>query len=156
MKKFSILTLSGLLVLTLAVGVIINANSVLAANDNSVNPKVATSDVKENSAVKEKEEAKEDQNLQNVKVKLTKEEAEKIVLTNYQDAKVLASGLEDENGTIAYGVEVDTAKGKLDVKVDANSGKILKAEANDEKEASENENTAVAHDNDNVQEEVEE
>ena len=43
--------------------------------------------------------------------------------------------LEDENGTTVYDADVTAADGKkYDVKVDANTGKILKSEADDENE----------------------
>ena len=43
--------------------------------------------------------------------------------------------LEDENGTTVYGIAITAADGKkFDVKVDANTGKVLKSEADDENE----------------------
>lgn len=49
--------------------------------------------------------------------------------------KVTDTELEDEDGTVVYGVEVTDDQGKKhDVKVDAKTGKVLKVEADDENE----------------------
>lgn len=42
--------------------------------------------------------------------------------------------LENENGSVVYAVEVKTAKGSVDVKVDAGTGKVLHQEAGDGEE----------------------
>ena len=42
---------------------------------------------------------------------------------------VLSAQLEDENGNVVYGVEVTTASGTVDVKVDAGTAKVLSQEA---------------------------
>lgn len=41
----------------------------------------------------------------------------------------VSAQLEDENGTAVYGVEVTSGAQTTDVKVDANNGKILSAQA---------------------------
>lgn len=43
--------------------------------------------------------------------------------------KAVRAGLEDENGTAVYGVEVASGTQTTDVKVDVNDGKILSAQA---------------------------
>ena len=43
--------------------------------------------------------------------------------------KAVRAELEDENGTLVYGVEVTSGAQTTDVKVDSNNGKILSAQA---------------------------
>jgi uncharacterized membrane protein YkoI len=43
--------------------------------------------------------------------------------------KAMRAELEDENGTLVYGVEVASGNQTTDVKVDVNNGKILSAQA---------------------------
>jgi uncharacterized membrane protein YkoI len=105
---------------------------------------------------KVEKEDKEDINISKANVKISQEEAKNIALSSQKDAKVLEVELEDEDGTIVYGVEVQTAQNKYDIKIDANTGKILKTEADDEEDSSiENESENV-NDNDDINEEVEE
>ncbi|MEO5886201.1 MAG: PepSY domain-containing protein [Anaerolineales bacterium] len=57
---------------------------------------------------------------------ITQEEAEAIALAQYPDAKVLATELENEGGTLLYSIELDNG---AEVEVDANTGTVLPAEA---------------------------
>jgi uncharacterized membrane protein YkoI len=57
---------------------------------------------------------------------ITQEEAEAIALAEYPGAKVTATELENEGGTLLYSVELDNG---AEVEVDANTGTILPAEA---------------------------
>jgi uncharacterized membrane protein YkoI len=67
---------------------------------------------------------------------------------------VVASELEDENGVIVYGVEVKTGNAVHDVKVDANTGSIVKTDQDNDKDEKGNiEEDSKAGDNDNIQHE---
>ena len=57
---------------------------------------------------------------------ITQEEAEAIALAQYPDAKVLATELENEGGTLLYSIELDNG---AEMEVDANTGTVLPAEA---------------------------
>jgi len=57
---------------------------------------------------------------------ITQEEAEAIALAQYPGAKVLATELENEGGTLLYSVELDNG---AEVEVEANTGTVLPAEA---------------------------
>jgi uncharacterized membrane protein YkoI len=65
---------------------------------------------------------------------LTQDQASAAALAQVKGT-VKSVELEDENGTVVYGVQVLGADGKgYDVKVDAATGKVLKADADDGKE----------------------
>lgn len=60
------------------------------------------------------------------KAALTVEQANETALTANPGATVIKTGLGDENSTVIYEVKITTADGKkAEVKVDANTGKIL-------------------------------
>ncbi|MFF2498049.1 PepSY domain-containing protein, partial [Peribacillus sp. NPDC058076] len=66
------------------------------------------------------------------KAKLTEAESKKIALEKVPGT-VKDVELEDEDGTVVYGVEVQAKDGsKQDVKIDAQTGKIVKVESDDE------------------------
>ncbi len=50
----------------------------------------------------------------------------------HSQGKAVRAELENENGTLVYGVEVTSGKQTTDVKVDINNGKILSAQADQE------------------------
>ena len=76
----------------------------------------------------------QDQLLLEKEATITKEESISIALKEVS-GKVTDVELEDEDGTIVYGVEIVDAQGiEHDVKVDAKTGKVLKVEADDEEE----------------------
>ncbi|MDQ0414762.1 PepSY domain-containing protein [Mesobacillus stamsii] len=65
---------------------------------------------------------------------ITKQDAISAALKDVA-GKATNTELEDENGTVVYGVSVTDNKGKQqDVKVDAKTGKVLKVEADDKEE----------------------
>ncbi len=108
---------------------------------------VGTHFVKPAAAIGQAETAKEEKQDPNEQAKLQKEaaitqdQATNTVLQKYTDSTVKAVELEDEDGSAVYGVHVTAKDGKsYDVKVDAKTGKITKAEddSNDEN-GSENE-----------------
>ena len=57
---------------------------------------------------------------------ITQEEAEAIALAQYPGAKIIASELENENGTLLYSFDLDNGQ---EVELDANTGTVLPAEA---------------------------
>lgn len=70
------------------------------------------------------------------KAKLTSDEAQAIAL-NEVPGTVNKSELEDEDGVVVYGFEIQTANGVQDVKIDAATGKVVKVEADNEAEGQE-------------------
>jgi uncharacterized membrane protein YkoI len=73
-----------------------------------------------------------------------------------QAAQFIQATLEDENGTIVYGVEVTLNEKTLDIKVDATTGQVLASDEDDDHEYSvdeeddnDNDNDQVEHENDN-------
>ena len=70
--------------------------------------------------------------------KITEEQATKTALEKVPGT-VNEVELEDENGTIVYGIEVVSTDGtQQDVKVDAQTGKVVKVEADDDENGEEN------------------
>jgi len=62
--------------------------------------------------------------------KITADQANAAALAQFAGGTVKKTELEDENGTIVYGVKLTDSAGKQhDVKVDATTGKVLQAEA---------------------------
>lgn len=82
--------------------------------------------------------------------------AEQTALASVSGGTMISSQLEDENGTIVYGVEIQKDGATFDVKVDALSGKIIKTDqGNDDESTSNDEESSNDSDNDNVQHENE-
>lgn len=78
--------------------------------------------------------------------KITSEAAKAAALT-VQPGAAGKTELEDENGTTVYGIAITAADGKkYDVKVDANTGKVLKSEADDENEGKDGEDDGEKED----------
>ncbi len=82
--------------------------------------------------------------------------AEQTALASVDGGTMISSQLEDENGVIVYGVEIQKDKVNYDVKVDAVSGKIIKTDQGDDNESMNNdEESSNDNDKDNVQHENE-
>lgn len=126
-----------LLASVLALGVIGGG----AVGTNLVKPASAVG--QEVKANKEKQDPNEQAKLQR-EATITQEQATNSVSQKYTDGTVKEVELEDEDGSVVYGVHVVAKDGKsYDVKVDAKTGKIMKSEdeSNDEKDnGKENEN----------------
>ncbi|MCH1643128.1 PepSY domain-containing protein [Paenibacillus timonensis] len=119
-KKFIVPALAAAIIGGGIAGTALNT-SVFAASADSSNSKVEVTDQQEQQQL-----AKE--------ATITKEEAISAALKEVA-GKAAKTELEDEDGTIVYGVEVTDDQGKNhDVKVDAKTGKVLKVEADDENE----------------------
>ncbi len=80
------------------------------------------------------EEKDDDAALANMTVALTEDQAKTIALASIQDGSFVAIELEDEDGAAVYGVTVSSGTTESDVKVDANTGDILKTEAGGDSE----------------------
>ncbi|MGQ9756173.1 MAG: PepSY domain-containing protein [Desulfotomaculales bacterium] len=96
------------------------------------------------------------------KAKITPAQAQAAALAAVPGT-ALKTELDNENGNLVYSVEVKTAQGVKDIKVDAGDGKVLAQEnAGDEEEGGQAKDGAAASETDNgpdhdqVQEEVEE
>ncbi|MFJ7978285.1 PepSY domain-containing protein [Peribacillus sp. NPDC096379] len=77
---------------------------------------------------------KQEQQQLEKEAKISANESTSIALKEVK-GKVTDTELEDEDGTVVYGVEITDDQGKKhDVKVDAKTGKVLKVEADDENE----------------------
>ncbi|MFJ5624187.1 PepSY domain-containing protein [Peribacillus loiseleuriae] len=86
----------------------------------------------EDTEIAEKQDLNEQAKLQK-EASITQDEATKTVLDQYQGGTVKQVELEDEDGSVIYGVDVVSKDGKnYDVKVDAKTGKITKSENDNE------------------------
>ncbi|MFQ6089946.1 MAG: PepSY domain-containing protein, partial [Candidatus Bipolaricaulia bacterium] len=61
--------------------------------------------------------------------KITASDAEQAALAQFPSATVLQTELDSENGCLVYSVELQSASGVKDVKVDAGTGQVLHVEA---------------------------
>ncbi len=98
-------------------------------------------------------EASEAASLQ-AQAKITPDQAKAAALKAVPGT-VLKAELENENGNLVYGVEIKTADGDVDVKVDAGNGTVLAQDSQhddcDKAQGNDNEKDSGAQDNDNVQ-----
>lgn len=60
--------------------------------------------------------------------KITASEAEQAALAKFPGGMVLQTELDNESGCLVYSVEIQTAGGVVDVKVDAGNGQVLHVE----------------------------
>jgi uncharacterized membrane protein YkoI len=87
----------------------------------------------------EKQDPNEQAKLQK-EASITQDQATKAVLDQYPGGTVKQVELEDENGSAVYGAQVVAKDGKsYDVKVDAKTGKVLKADDDSENESDQEE-----------------
>lgn len=120
LKKLLALSVLGLFMVGFLGGVIHSGNqSVYAEGSAQV----------QNQAKEENDQEKE-VDVTGVATKLTIEEALQLVKNQYPGAKIIGIEKEDENGTVVYGVHFSDKNGSYDLKLDANTGKILKKDAN--------------------------
>ena len=82
---------------------------------------------------KVKKDEENDDNIAELqaKAKLTSDEAQAIALKEVPGT-VIESELEDEDGVVVYGFEIQSTNGVQDVKIDAATGKVVKVEADNE------------------------
>lgn len=120
MKRSNIMV-AGLLAVGLAVGGMAYAPAVLAGTENA--PVVA-----------QKAEDKDDAAVLS-QAKVTADQARESALQQYPGANVISVTLEDEDGTPTYSVLLNSSGQQLDVKVNAITGKLVRAENDQEGEA---------------------
>jgi len=127
-KKIVSIALTGLLGVTLlSTGLV--KNNVFAS---TIGNKTETEVTKEKS---------DNSNLTNVKGKLTKDDVSKLILNKYKDSKIFNIHLEDEDGNVVYGVSLIITGSEHDIKIDANSGNILKDEVDNQNSEKSSEET---------------
>ncbi|SDN80980.1 PepSY domain-containing protein [Bacillus sp. OK048] len=120
-KKFIIPALAAAILGGGVAGSLLNTSAFAANNDSNSN-KVEVTD-------------KQEQNQLAKEASITKEEAISAALKEVA-GKAEKTELEDEDGTVVYGVEVTDDQGKKhDVKVDAKTGKVLKVDVDDENDS---------------------
>ncbi|WP_075617988.1 PepSY domain-containing protein [Paenisporosarcina indica] len=92
----------------------------------------------ENETEESEESEENDDNIAELqaKAKLTSDEAQAIALKEVPGT-VNESELEDEDGVVVYGFEIQSTNGVQDVKIDAATGKVVKVEADNEAEGQE-------------------
>ena len=92
----------------------------------------------ENGTEESEESEENDDNIAELqaKAKLTSDEAQAIALKEVPGT-VIESELEDEDGVVVYGFEIQSTNGVQDVKIDAATGKVVKVEADNEAEGQE-------------------
>lgn len=119
-KKLIVPALAAAIVGGGVAGSLLNSSAFASNNDSNSN-KVEVTD-------------KHEQQQLEKEATITKDEAISAALKEVA-GKAADTELEDEDGTVVYGVEVTDDQGKKqDVKVDAKTGKVLKVEADDEEE----------------------
>src|SRR6478736_3503309 len=130
--------IASVLALGIAGGGAVGAHSIQAAHSTQPTSTVS----QEATATVEKQDPNEQAKLQK-EATITQDEATKTVLEQYQDGTINQVELEDEDGSVVYGFDVVSKDGKsYDVKVDAKTGEITKAdndkEVNDDNQAVDN------------------
>jgi len=143
-KKLTTFALVGLLALG-------SAGGVFAATNPTTNQIIPGTSV---TATAEKSQETDGVELTaaNTKTAITEEQAKKTALDSVKGGTFVSIELEDEDGVIVYGVEIQAGTTTNDVKVDANTGTILKTDqGNDNTEKKDAEEATNDNDNDNIQ-----
>lgn len=158
--KLATLALVGVLALGGTVSAYAASNNGVSAGTAASNKAVTVEQQKEQLTEKNqtKEQGKENDEQEltvaNTKTSITEEQAKQTALASVKDGVFKTIELEDEDGVIVYGVEIQSGSNTYDVKVDANSGSIIKTDQDNEKEQKGNiEKESKAGDNDNVKHE---
>jgi uncharacterized membrane protein YkoI len=146
-------------ILTLAlVGVLALGGTVVAyASTNKAADSVSNTSVKAASEDQSKEKDDQELTTANTKTAITEDQAKQTALASIPDGVFNKIELEDENGVIVYGVEIQSGNNTYDVKVDANTGSIMKSDQDNgenekgdiEKESNGSDNDSIEHENDN-------
>lgn len=156
-KKILTLTLVGALALGGTVVAYATTNKTAGAAPNSSTQTVSEDQSKDQED--QDNETNDDQELTaaNTKTAITEDQAKQTALASIKDGTVQSIQLEDEDGVIVYGVEIKSGKITYDVKVDANTGSIVKSEQDNndnengrfEKESNNSDNDRAEHENQN-------
>jgi len=146
-KKILTLTLAGVLALG---GTVVAYAATSKADTTSNNAGKAVT----------KEQLKEaddqDLNAADIKTGITEDQAKQTALASVKNGTFQSIELEDEDGVIVYGIEIQSENQTYDVKVDANTGSILKTDQDNdaaEKDQVENEGQDSGGDNDSIEHE---
>ncbi len=120
--------------LVYSVDMVLNNNKIEANVDvNTGTILKDTKDTDNEEADDENDLVENDDQITDVNVKLTAAEASTIALNSADpNAKVVKVELENENGVWAYGIDMILNNKNIEVNVDANSGKILASDNNQE------------------------
>lgn len=146
--KFKFLILS--LVAILAIG---GTYSAFAAS-NIGNLDAGKTIVRSNEKEMENDNEKDDVSLDPTMVKpaINEENAKQIALKSLSNSTFKSIVLEDENGKLVYGVIVQAGDQSYDVKVDANTGELLKSEQdNDNENSGKNVENSEVEDDDSIE-----
>ncbi len=123
-NKILVFGLITILTVGMGLGVLGSVNNFTFAN--STDKSIEQSKMKEN---------EDDKDFVNVKTAITKEAAKQTALDSIANGTFKKIELEDENGVLVYGIEINAASLTHDVKVDANTGKILASDEDNEDES---------------------
>lgn len=154
--KITTLALAGVIALgSTATAYAATNNTVHASSLNTSKGAVVEQSKKSNDQLKEADE--QDLTAANTKTAITEEQAKHIAMDSIKGGTFVAIELEDENRVIVYGVEVQSGKDVYDVKVDANTGTIIKSDRDNDKnekngikkENKNNDSDNVEHENQN-------
>lgn len=143
-KKLATLVIIGILALGSTVGV-------YATTSNRA--KAGSSNESITSNVEKSKEKDVELTSEITKTTITEEKAKQLALASIVGSQFNDIELENENGVILYGVEIKTDKTVYDVKVDANTGAIIKTENDNEEQENGAYNESNNQDNDNVENE---
>ncbi len=147
-KKILTLTLAGVL----ALGGTVAAYASTGKTDTAPTPS--------GTAVTEPQEKEADDqelNAVNTKTAITEDQAKQTAMASVKNGTFQSIELEDEDGVIVYGVEIQSGNQSYDVKVDANTGSIVKTDQDNEssekgkieKETQDgSDNDSIEHEND--------
>lgn len=149
-KKIITLALAGVLALG-------GTAAVYAATNNKAD---AVSNTTSKTVVEDQDkETNDDQelNAKNTKTAITEDQAKNTAVGSIAGGVFKEIELEDENGTIVYSVGIQADKTSYEVKVDANTGAIVKSEQDNgdnekgsiEKESKGSDNDKAEHENQN-------
>jgi uncharacterized membrane protein YkoI len=105
-----------------------------------------------------KEADEQDLNAADIKTGITEDQAKQAAMASVKNGTFQSIELEDEDGVIVYGIEIQSENQTYDVKVDANTGSILKTDQDNdaaEKDQVENEGQESGGDSDSIEHENE-
>jgi uncharacterized membrane protein YkoI len=141
----SVLTIAGSIAAFASTGsgIPVKKQAVIATTEVTKSVDKELDSEKENDSKDEKSDAL----LKNFTPAISEQQVLDIVKTTYTDGVIGKVELEDEDGTIVYGVEVTRNNQKMDVKIDATTGELIKSEIDQENEDQKNEDQYSAQSN---------
>ncbi len=153
-KKIATLVLVGVMAIGSTVAAYAASNNTVLASATTASKAVTVEQAKEQPKEQAKENDEHELTAANTKTAITEEQAKQTALASVKDGVFKSIELEDEDGVIVYGVEIQSGTNTYDVKVDANTGSVVKTDQdNDKNEKSKVENESKDSDNDNIEHE---